>query len=212
DGRWEALEELERHVRDGGHVLARTDNVALVAVGPLRAVRVGRVDLREEAWWRYGDSIAGRARKAQRIVRFGKYFDGALALVVAGIPYWGWSRPEKWIERARRHTFGASAWRSPVRCSRCGDILPGIRFADRQFLRLVPADDGGTELWHACLRCRFDARSGFRIQGPGAGNLRRRMLAFHNFAGGTAQAITDATSLVSRAGSADGFVRALAAH
>lgn len=212
DTRWEALEELERRVHDHGRVLARTDNVALFALGPLRAIRVGRVERREEAWWRYGDSIARRARKAQRIVRFGRFFDGAIAFVVAGIPYWGWSRPEKWIERARRHTFGAHAWRAPMQCARCGATLPAIRFADRQLLRLVPAADGGTELWHACNRCRFDGNSGFRVHGPAAGHLLRRVMAFHNFAGASSQAVADATSLVSYAGSADGFVRTLASQ
>ncbi|MGH7504470.1 MAG: hypothetical protein ACRELX_02415, partial [Longimicrobiales bacterium] len=30
EARWEALEEIERAVRDRGHVLARTDNVTLL--------------------------------------------------------------------------------------------------------------------------------------------------------------------------------------
>ena len=51
--RWEALEELEKLVKDRAKLLSQTDNVALLRAGELDVVRVGRANLTEEAWWRY---------------------------------------------------------------------------------------------------------------------------------------------------------------
>jgi hypothetical protein len=209
DARWEALEELEKAVRDRGHVLGRTDNVSLVRVGPLEVVRVGRAELREESWWRYGESIAGRARKARNIARAGRFFDGALMMVMVGVPYWGWSDPKKWIDRARRTSFGDTAWRAPVPCGRCGAPLTSIEFTDRYHLRVLPSE-GGLAVWHPCTACGFRADAGHRIEGARAGHLLRRLLAFHNYEGGSSDQVARASDLVADHPSAEAFIQAVA--
>lgn len=79
--RWEALEELERLVRDESRLLHQTDNVALLRAGPLEIVRVGRANLREEAWWRYGRELRQRRERYQKLT-----FAGTMA---AGAAAWG---------------------------------------------------------------------------------------------------------------------------
>ncbi len=63
--RWEALEELEKVTRDRARLLSQTDNIALLRAGPLEIVRVGRANLSEEAWWRYGRELTTRREKLQ---------------------------------------------------------------------------------------------------------------------------------------------------
>ena len=58
--RWEALHELERMVRDRSHLVAETDNIALLSVGELFLIRVGKAGLAERAWWRYGRELHRR--------------------------------------------------------------------------------------------------------------------------------------------------------
>ena len=58
EDRWEALEELEKLTTDKARLLSQTDNIALLRVGPLEVVRVGKAQLTEEAWWRYGRELA----------------------------------------------------------------------------------------------------------------------------------------------------------
>jgi hypothetical protein len=210
DARWEALEELEKLVRDRGRVLARTDNVSLVRVGPIDVVRVGTVELREESWWRYGESIAGRARKARSIARAGRVLDGALMMAMIGVPYWGWSDPKKWIDRARRTSFGAKAWRAPVPCARCGVSLRTIDFNDRFHMRVLPVDDGELAIWHACTACGFREDAGHRIAGAAGGHLLRRLLAYHNYEGATQDQVASASDLVADHPTAEAFIRSIA--
>lgn len=212
DGRLEALDELEGVVRDRGRVLARTENVALVRVGPIDVVRVGDVQLREEAWWRYGESLAVRARKAKSIARFGKVFDGALMMLMVGVPYWGWSDPEKWIERARNHSFGKHAWRARVPCTRCGSPLRSIAFRERHLVRVLPAVTGDPAIWRACSACGLREDAGHRLEGAAGAHLLRRLLAYQNYAGASLEQIGRATDLVAGYPSADAFVRAIAAQ
>ena len=61
--RWEALEELEKLSRDKARLLSQTDNIALLKAGPLEVVRVGKAELTEEAWWRYGRELVSRRQK-----------------------------------------------------------------------------------------------------------------------------------------------------
>jgi hypothetical protein len=49
--------------RDRARLLSQTDNIALLRAGPLEIVRVGRANLSEEAWWRYGRELTTRREK-----------------------------------------------------------------------------------------------------------------------------------------------------
>jgi hypothetical protein len=84
EDRWEALEELERLTTDKARLLSKTDNIALLRSGPLEIVRVGKAQLTEEAWWRYGRELTTRKRTWDKLGFAGTVAAGA---VVAG----GWA-------------------------------------------------------------------------------------------------------------------------
>jgi len=210
DSRWEALEELDRAVRDRGRLLARTDNVSLLRLGPVEVVHVGKVDLREEAWWRYGSDLARRVRRANAIARKGRFIDVAISLLLTGVPYWGWSSRDRWIERARRRAFGRNAWAERVSCERCGRSLGRTRFADRDHIHLHHAG-AGVELRRGCRRCGLGVDgAGAPLAGEAGEHMLRRLLAYHNFAGGSGDQLEDATSAIRDAGSADACIRRIA--
>ncbi|HEX9106263.1 MAG TPA: hypothetical protein VF832_03535, partial [Longimicrobiales bacterium] len=81
--RWEALEELEKAVKDRSRLLSQTDNIALLRSGELDIVRVGRANLTEEAWWRYGMELVKRRRTYQLLTVAG--VGGVLALMAGGL-------------------------------------------------------------------------------------------------------------------------------
>ena len=55
-------EELEKIVKDRARLLSQTDNIALLRSGQLEIVRVGRANLAEQSWWRYGRELAKRRK------------------------------------------------------------------------------------------------------------------------------------------------------
>lgn len=57
EDRWEALESLERAVRDEGRSVLSTDHLDLVEAGDRQVLRVGRAPRPELAGWRYGDLL-----------------------------------------------------------------------------------------------------------------------------------------------------------
>lgn len=57
EDRWEALESLERRVRDAGGSLLRTPHLDLVRTPAGEVIRVGRAPRPELAGWRYGDAL-----------------------------------------------------------------------------------------------------------------------------------------------------------
>ena len=79
--RWEALDELEKIVRDRGRLLSQTENIALLRSGALEIVRVGRANLAEQSWWRYGTELAKRRKKYKTLSTAGA--------VGAGAAIWG---------------------------------------------------------------------------------------------------------------------------
>ena len=65
--RWEALDELEKITRDRAKLLSQTDNIALLRADPLEIVRVGRANLAEQSWWRYGKELARRRQNYKKL-------------------------------------------------------------------------------------------------------------------------------------------------
>ena len=61
--RGEILYRLEKLCRDKSHLVAHTANISLHEAENLLLVRVGRADLAEQAWWRYGREMARRRRR-----------------------------------------------------------------------------------------------------------------------------------------------------
>ncbi len=79
--RWEALDELEKMVRDKARLLSQTDNIALLRAGHLEIVRVGRANLAEQSWWRYGSELTKRRKNYKTL--------SAAGAVGAGAAIWG---------------------------------------------------------------------------------------------------------------------------
>ncbi|HEX8691514.1 MAG TPA: hypothetical protein VF746_03670 [Longimicrobium sp.] len=210
--RWEALDELERVAADRARLLSQTDNVALLRAEDLELVRVGRADLGEEAWWRYGRDLL--ARRKQSYVIQGLTVAGIVALSIAtggtgGLFYYG--QTGIGISLARWWKFGSVAWRGETRCLQCGAELRQVRFGETKGLRLTSVGEEGMVLRLHCPRCgsrRGD--SSVEIAGLDAEHLLRRSLAWHHFHGASEKRIGEAARAIRQAGSVEAVTRMMA--
>ena len=150
--RWEALEELEKVSVDRGRLLSRTDNIALLAAGPLEIVRVGRCERREEAWWRYGRELRARRKRFKQVslagtavgaAAVGGWLTGGIGLLGAWVL---WEHAPRWTTRgARWLRFGSAAWRGRRECGRCGYVMRAVSYDARAGLVIRPTE--ATHLW-----------------------------------------------------------------
>ena len=216
EDRWEALEELERLTTDRAHLLSQTDNIALLRHGPLEIVRVGRADLGEEAWWRYGRELASRRRNWQKLGFAGTLAAGAVVVgswATVGLTFFGgWlilgHGGDTFRDGARWLRFGSTAWQGEQRCDRCDAPLRAIRYRDRATLGLLPGGSPGEiELVSRCERCGTYGDGGLRLRGQEAERTLRRVLAYHHFAGASERRVLSAARLIQEAGSARDLTR-----
>ncbi|MBT8338042.1 MAG: hypothetical protein KJO11_15745, partial [Gemmatimonadetes bacterium] len=211
EDRWEAVEELEKAVRDRGRVLSSTDTIALLKVGPLEVVRVGGASRSEEAWWRYGRELVRRresygkltfaAGAASAAVVLGGWATGGMSFIGA---WWLWSQAPDGIKRsARWFRFGSAAWRGRYACDRCGHEFRDGSFRERQNLFVLPrAEDAtGFVLGARCPRCGEREEGGLRLHDRDAERTLQRVLAYHHFDGASAQRVRSASRLIEEAGS-----------
>ena len=214
--RWEALEELEKTARDKGRLLSQTANIALLKVGPLEIVRVGRAELTEEAWWRYGRELTSRREQYRKLALLGSLGTGAVMLggmAAGGVSmmgmYWMWGQAPEWLTSgARWLRFGTAAWRGNDACAHCGHEFRIVRFRDRRGLLLVPgADEGATDVVQRCPRCGHYEDGGLRLSGATGERVLRRVLAFNHNKGATEREVKSATRLIEEAGSASALAR-----
>lgn len=220
--RWEALEELERLVRDRARLLSQTENIALLRAGRLEIVRVGRANLREEAWWRYGQEIARRRHTYKKlstigaagagVAIWGGMAAGGMSIIAAWM-LWnavGSRMPRKVTDAARWLRFGSDAWRGRTTCARCGYVFRNLPYRERSRLILLPSRDfEPPELVRRCPRCGALRNGGLHIQGRAAEHTLRRVLAFHHFAGASERRVASATRLIQEAGSPEDLTRIL---
>jgi hypothetical protein len=213
--RWEALEELEKLTRDRARLLSQTDNIALLRSGPLEIVRVGRAELTEEAWWRYGRELASRRQNWNKLGVAGTVAAGAVLL--GGWATGGMTMVGAWLimghgsetlrDGARWLRFGSSAWRGDQTCEKCGHRFRTLPYAERAALGLVPAESGKVELAARCPRCGSSAEGGLRLRGEQAERTLRRVLAYHHFAGASERRVASAARLIEEAGSPQDLTR-----
>lgn len=208
--RWEALEELEKITRDKAQLLSQTDNIALLRAGPLEIVRVGRANLTEEAWWRYGRELTGRREKYKKLSLAGTIAAGAV--VAGGWATGGMTLLGMWLvmgnasstltDGARWLRFGSAAWRGRRECTRCGYTFTSLSYRDRAGFGLFPAEgEGRFDLIYRCPNCGHYRDGGLRLTGDAAEQTLRRTLAYHHFAGASEGRVTSATRLIQEAGS-----------
>ncbi len=215
--RWEALEELERIVTDRSKLLSQTDNVALLRAGELDIVRVGRADLTEEAWWRYGRELTQRAARHQKLTFIGTAAAGAAIAGGWASGGFGWlgawflweNAPQQLTHAARWLRFGGSAWRGKRRCTRCGQIFRNIAYRDRTQLILSPGTGPGDGLsvTQRCPVCGDLGEGGLHLDGKEGEYVSRRVLAYHHHTGASEQRVRSATRLIEEAGSPEDLTR-----
>ena len=199
ESRWETLDTLSGLVTGRrARLLKSGENISLLHADGLDIIHVGRAGLPEESWWRYGNELHAREERARKVVRRGKVIDGLVMFAIAGIPFWGHSNPAKWLNRARRRSFGGESWRGESQCAACGRILHTIDFKKLDRVRIEHHHDT-FRLRYLCTRCdpHVDA-SGHRLGGVTAEHVLKRILAWQNFAGAGANEIGAAMSLLDR--------------
>jgi len=189
--RWEALEELEKTVKDRARLLSQTDNIALLRTPELEIVRVGHANLTEEAWWRYGIELVRRRRMYQILTAAGIAATVGLlaggAAAGAGVVggWWGMTQLGRQLPKlGRTLKFGRTAWRGHAVCERCGGELTRIPFKDRGALVAAPGADQSLGLHLRCMACERATgnivTSSMRVAraerwiGPGDGRRGRR--------------------------------------
>ena len=216
--RWEALEELEKLVKDRAKLLSQTDNVALLRAGNLDVVKVGRADLTEEAWWRYGRELTSRAEKHRRLTFMGTAVAGATLAggwATGGITWlgawllWHSDAPKQVTLGARWLRFGGSAWRGNQRCARCGQVFRSIAYRDRTQVILSPGGKPGDTLsvTQRCPLCGDLGDGGLHLRGKDGEYVSRRLLAYHHHAGASEKRVRSATHLIEEAGSPGDLTR-----
>ena len=207
ESRWDALDELERLVRDQGRLLSQTANVGLLRAGGLEVVRVGRAELEETAWWRYGQELRVRRERYRKLASVGT---AAAVGVVAGSwltggasffgAWMAWNyAPKLAIRGGRWLRFGSVAWRGRGRCARCGRSLTEVRFAGLGRLRASPGEQA-PEVTVTCPSCGGRRGAGLLLSRPEGDRALRRALAYHHFAGAPDRRVESAARLIQVAG------------
>jgi hypothetical protein len=213
--RWEAVEELERRA-PRAPVLASTDAIALLQVGGVRALRVGRAPAREEAWWRYGPSLRGRSRRYAYVTRAGgavattaavgtlvllAFVPGMVEIAVFGRVKLGRATTAAgrvgadWAaDFDRRFRYGRIAWQGSAPCGACGGVMSTLGYRDLG--TAVLSNDGTVRV--PCGRCGGSG-AGHRIPPGEARDLLRRSLSYTNIAGASMADLDAAVELI-RAG------------
>ncbi len=216
--RWEALEELEKLTTDRARLLSQTDHIALLRAGPLEIVRVGRANLTEEAWWRYGRELTARRTRYRKISFVGSVAVGAGVIggwSTGGLGLLGawllWEHaPDKVVDAARWLRHGGAAWRGRASCPRCGYVFMSLPFRKRSGLFLHPGmRETDVTVVHPCPRCGGNRDGGLRLEGREGERTLRRVLAYHNFEGASEKRLVSATHLIEEAGSPHRLTRAL---
>ncbi len=216
EDRWEALEELEKLTTDRARLLSQTDNIALLRAGPLEIVRVGRAQLTEEAWWRYGRELASRRQNWNKLGVAGTVAAGAVLLggwATGGMTLFGaWlvmgHGSETVRDGARWLRFGSSAWHGDQTCEACGYRFRTLPYRERAGLGLFPTEESGkVELAARCPRCGGYRDGGLHLRGEQASRTLRRVLAYHHFAGASERRVVSAARLIQEAGSPQDLTR-----
>jgi hypothetical protein len=214
--RWEALEELEKLTRDRASLLSQTDNIALLRAGPIEIVRVGRANLSEEAWWRYGKELTTRRTRYKRLSFAGSAAAGAVMVggwATGGVTLMAtWfllgHAPDTLTDAARWLRFGSSAWRGKRTCEGCGHVFSSLAFRNRGNFGLFAGEEpGALELACRCPSCGQYRDGGLRLTGEDAERTLRRTLAYHHFAGASERRVSSATKLIQEAGSPQELTR-----
>jgi hypothetical protein len=208
------IESVERMARDEGRLLASTANVALINTPNVSIVRVGRVELAEEAWWRYGRELRKRRRQFERREsRIGAYSFAALASISEAIGLTDTGIKIAWdgnplVDVLRWRRFPWAAWGGRIRCDHCNSVLLAVRFDLSWWLQPLLEPRGQLAVGVPCDRCDpWTPEKVYRITGDDATHVLRRVLAYQQIDGASDRMLDDAAASIRNAGSATDLVR-----
>ena len=203
---------LEKKARDEGRILSATENVALLEVPGGELVRIGRAQLAEEAWWRYGKELRSRRHNYERPgKRLAGYAFGAVALLTDGLGLADLSLGIGWgdaplADILRYRHFGWAAWYGRKDCPFCGSTLRALRYDVSWWTYLLPSEENRVRLGVPCPRCDpWTPEKIFQLEHDEAETVLRRILAYQHITGATESMIRDAAKAIDAAGSASGF-------
>jgi hypothetical protein len=200
-----------------GQVLARTENITLMAVGEVILVRVGKASLHERSWWRYGREILTREMALHTTgAKIGAYAYGALAAVAESVGLGDRNFRVHFeegfaTEVLRWRRFGWAAWYGRLRCPSCGSYLRAARFDLSWWFYPMLDEEGRLALGVPCPRCDpWTPEKIYHLQGYEAESVLRRVLAYQNITGADAGAVEEAVAEVEKAGTPEEFVASVA--
>ena len=215
DERAAALERLER-IADRARLLYQTENVALLEANGRGLIQVGRPQLPEEAWWRYGRELRRRyASYKSRASLVGARAYAAVSYLGANM---GIQRitgdfhleEDLYAGVMRWRRFGRTAWSGRAPCPSCRSVLLKLFFFRTKYLILLPGEEHELAIGLPCTRCDpWTNEKVHRLEGPAAERVLRRVLSYQNIKGASEEELTDAVHTVEAAGSARSLVRKL---
>ena len=212
-----AIGSLERVCRDRGQILARTENITLLAVGNVILIRVGNAGLQERAFWRYGREVLTRERAYRSAgAKLSAYAYGALAAVAESVGLGDRNFKVRFEdgfteEILRWRRFGWAAWFGRLKCPSCGSYLRAARFDLSWWFYPMLDEDGRLALGVPCPRCDpWTPEKIYHLQGYEAESVLRRVLAYQNITGAGESALERAVKEVEGAGSPERYLEAVA--
>jgi len=217
--RLEVIDALERLARDRGTLLASTANAALFSAQGRFLLRVGRVDLAEEAWWRYGRELRRRRLQFQRRESsIGAWSLAALASISEAIGLTDTGIKIAWdtnplVDVMRWRRFPWAAWHGRVRCNHCNSVLLAVRFDLSWWLQPGVDADGRVIVGVPCDRCDpWTPEKVYEIGGEDAGHILRRVLAYQQIDGASDITLREAGATIRDAGSAIDLLSAVSTN
>jgi hypothetical protein len=208
---------LERAAHDSGKLVARTANVALLHVGEVLLIRVGKAELAEQSWWRYGRELrTRRASMDSAGSRLAAYTWGGIAYVgdllglkEADVVIDWKDQPRLDIMRWRR--FGYAAWHGRETCRYCNSTLRALRYDLSWWIYPREGADGALEVGVPCPRCDpWTPDNVYLLRGQPAETALRRVLAYQNISGAPEARIQEAAGAIEASGSTAAFTHQLA--
>jgi hypothetical protein len=216
EDRLEVIDALEKDARDRGRLMASTANVALLRTADRVLLRVGRVELAEEAWWRYGRELRRRRRQFERREsRIGAYSFAALASISEALGLTDTGIKIAWdgnpmVDVLRWRRFPWAAWHGRVRCEHCSSVLLAVRFDLSWWLQPGVDRNGLVTVGVPCDRCDpWTPEKIYEIRGDDAAHVLRRVLAYQQIDGASDLTLREAGTAIRQAGSATELLRNL---
>ncbi len=217
DERGAALDWLER-ASQRARLLWQTDNVALLELGGRELIRIGKTDLREEAWWRYGRTLRRRhTGYRSRLSMVGVASYAAISYMGTGLGLAGITgdfRNEEDVYAGvmRWRQFGDTAWSGRAPCPYCNSVLLKLYFFKSRSLILLPGSSAGLTAGLPCSRCDpWTFEKVHRFEENVGEDVLRRVLAYQNISGASLAELVAAVRVIEAAGSAERLVQTLAA-